>query len=133
MTSPVDRLRDVRVLVVEDDDLGAMALEDTLLDLGCRPVGSVGDAGRIVAEARRTGAEVATLDVQLNGQSSYGPALELLGCGVAVVFVTGYTRPPHCPAQLEAVPLVVKPFSSAQLAAAIARALERPRREGLRT
>lgn len=85
-----DALAGLRVLVVEDDAMLAMALDLTLSDLGCHVVGlasSVGEAAPLAHEAVIDGA---ILDINLAGEKVYPIADILTGRGIPFVFTTGY-------------------------------------------
>jgi CheY-like chemotaxis protein len=83
-------LHGLRVLLVEDEPLIALALEDELRDLGCEVVGpafSLAAAVQLAGDATLNGA---ILDVNLGGQKVY-PAADLLAArNLPFIFVTGY-------------------------------------------
>lgn len=77
-----------RVLVVEDEVLIGMVLEDILDMLGCRLAGYATSLTEAVVAAG-TELDLAILDVNLGGDSSFGLADELRARGVSVIFATG--------------------------------------------
>jgi CheY-like chemotaxis protein len=83
-----------QVLVVEDEALLAMMIEDGLLGAGAEvvgPVGSVGEALRLIERAAsRGGLAAAVLDLNLNGEMVAPVADRLAVLGVPFVFATGY-------------------------------------------
>lgn len=79
-----------RVLVVEDEMLVLMAIEDMLTDLGCTAISVAGDLDKALALIAAEKFDLATLDVNLNGQRSYPAARALSDAGVPFAFSTGY-------------------------------------------
>ena len=88
------RLRDERILVVEDEPLVSMLVEDELRGAGAEvlgPVPTVRDALRLVeAAAADGGISAAVLDINLDGQRVAPVADRLAALGVPFVFATGY-------------------------------------------
>ena len=79
-----------RVLVVEDEMLVLMAIEDMLADLGCTSIAVAGNIDRAMELVSTKTFDLATLDVNLNGQRSYPVAKALSEAGVPFAFSTGY-------------------------------------------
>ena len=124
----VDRLRGLRVLLVEDEPLVALDIEAELLELGLEVVGpasTVGMAEQIVAER---GFDLALLDANLNGESVEQLAAQVAALGVPFAFATGYGREALPPAFRDA-PLLAKPFDRARLRATLDELLDRGARE----
>lgn len=124
-------LADLSCLVVEDNMIMALDAEELLLAHGMAAVFtavSVADAARLVAAER---IDVAMLDVNLGGETSFGLLAALNGKGVPYVFVTGYGEtldlPPEAAPGTEAIK---KPFDAHAVVSAIARAAARARRSG---
>ena len=67
-----------------------MALEDMLADLGCTSVSVAGNIDRALDLIATKAFDLATLDVNLNGQRSYPIAQALSDQGVPFAFSTGY-------------------------------------------
>jgi len=112
------KLAGLRVMVLEDEPIIALAAEDLLLDLGARPL----LADRLAeAEAhRQAGAfDAAILDINIHGQRSYDFARALLAEGVPFIFATGYGAG-GLPALLGDVPTLTKPYGAAELREAFA-------------
>jgi DNA-binding response OmpR family regulator len=85
-----DDIQGLRVLVVEDDSLICLLLEDMLLELGCRVVGTAADVKRAIDLARREeSVDVAILDVNLGGRQVFPVAEVLAERGVPFLFATG--------------------------------------------
>jgi len=79
-----------RVLVVEDEMLVLMAIEDMLADLGCTSISVAGNLDKALALIEVERFDIATLDINLNGQRSYTVAEALSNAGVPFAFSTGY-------------------------------------------
>lgn len=67
-----------------------MALEDMLADLGCTSVSVAGNIDRALHLIATNVFDLATLDVNLNGQRSYPVAKALRDHGIPFAFSTGY-------------------------------------------
>jgi CheY-like chemotaxis protein len=114
----------LQILVVEDESMVAMMIEDMLEDLGHHVVATVGrmpDASELVLSA---GADLAILDVNLNGAETYPLAASLASRKIPVIFATGYGSLGIKP-EWSSVPVLQKPFESRELAEAIDHAIRR--------
>ncbi len=67
-----------------------MAIQDMLADLGCTAVSVAGNLDKALALIATETFDLATLDVNLNGQKSYPAAQALSEAGVPFAFSTGY-------------------------------------------
>ncbi len=67
-----------------------MAIEDMLFDLGCTAISVAGNINTALDMIETKEFDVATLDVNLNGQRSYPVAKALSDHGVPFAFSTGY-------------------------------------------
>jgi CheY-like chemotaxis protein len=108
-----------RVLVIEDEMLVLMTLEDMLADLGCTSLavaGNLDKALRLIATQRF---DLATLDVNLNGEPSYPAARALIQAGVPFAFSTGYGEHGVDEGYCDR-PVLNKPFSGPQLVRVLA-------------
>ena len=105
----------LRILLVEDEMLVAMNIEDMLLALGHEVAGI---AGRLAQEGQF---DVAMLDVNLAGESSFPIADVLRDRGIPFVFATGYGAD-GLAAEYRTAPLLQKPFRSGDLEKALAAA-----------
>ncbi|MBC7905561.1 MAG: response regulator [Rhodospirillaceae bacterium] len=83
-------LAGLRVLVVEDDAMLAMALEMTLSDLGCEVVGLASNLTDAAPLAREATIDGAILDVNLSGEQVFPVADILAARNIPFVFATGY-------------------------------------------
>lgn len=104
----------LRVLVVEDEALVAMALEDFLAELGCNVVATAARLEEALQAARTAAVDVAVLDINLAGRLSY-PVAEILSTrGIPFIFATGYGAAGVPPAWSTA-PVLPKPFHQRDL------------------
>ena len=78
-----------RVLVVEDEEIIAMALEDVLIEMGCTVIGPVSGIADAVARIREETIDAAIVDLNIVGGQSYTVAEALLDIGVPFLFCTG--------------------------------------------
>lgn len=83
-------LAGLRVLVVEDDAMLAMALEMALSDLGCEVVGLASNLADAAPLATQAAIDGAILDVNLAGEKVYPIADILAARHIPFVFATGY-------------------------------------------
>ena len=91
-----------------------MALEDMLGDLGCTSITVAGNVERALALIASQSFDLATLDVNLNGQRSYPVAKALTEAGVPFTFSTGYGEHGVDEGYGDH-PVLNKPFDAAQL------------------
>jgi CheY-like chemotaxis protein len=112
-----------RVLVVEDEMMVAWLLEDMLADLGCAVVGPAGSVNQALAMIDAGEAiDVAVLDVNLNGQTSYPVADALAARGVPFVFSTGYDKD-RLLEDYRTFPVLQKPYHQSELGDTLAKLL----------
>lgn len=83
-----------RLLIVEDDALIAALIEDMLIELGCRVVGSVSSVSAALERLDTLGSALdgAMLDANLGGEPVYPVAARLAAMRVPFAFVSGYGR-----------------------------------------
>jgi CheY-like chemotaxis protein len=118
-------LQKFRILVAEDEALLAMLLEDMLREIGCESVRWVATAEEGIALADTVDVDVALLDVNLNGVPSFALAECLAARGIPIVFSTGYAEV-DLPERWRGRPLAAKPYTTADLVAALTSALNDP-------
>jgi len=114
------RLRGRRILVVEDEDMLAQCLSETLQDNGAvvvGPAGRLADAMTLVDADHAL--EAVILDVNLAGESAYPLADRLIDRGVPLLLTSGYDRS-STPARYADVAYCTKPFGTAQVVQALA-------------
>jgi CheY-like chemotaxis protein len=83
----------LRLLVVEDEAMIAMAMEDMLTDLGCIVVDVAGSLAQALnrLDGLADGLDGAILDVNLGGGETVYPVADALAVrGVPFIFATGY-------------------------------------------
>lgn len=118
-------LQDLRVLVVENDEMSAALLQMQLVQAGAVVVGlaaTVADSLRLLQE---TSPDVALLDYRLaRNETSEPVAAALAAAGVPFVLATGMTAD-QLPASMRAGVLLVKPYLSVDLSQALLRAVGR--------
>ncbi len=83
-------LSGLKILVVEDEPLLAMALEDTLIDFGCAVVGPAHSLSCGLQLVEHHAIDGAILDVNLAGEKVFPLADLLVQRCVPFVYVTGY-------------------------------------------
>jgi CheY-like chemotaxis protein len=111
-----------RVLVVEDEMIVAWLLEDMLADLGCAVVGPAGSVNQALAMIDAEAIDVAVLDVNLDGQTSYPVADALAARGVPFVFSTGYDKD-RLLEGYRTFPVLQKPYHQSELGDTLAKLL----------
>jgi CheY-like chemotaxis protein len=118
---PRSDLPGARVLVVEDHWHVASAMKSLLEVEGAAvigPVATTADAHRLATEQEL---DLAVVDINLRGETSYALIDQLYGLGVPVVVVTGYAVLPQLTEKVAAV--LQKPLNGVELLAALRRAL----------
>src|ERR1700676_2381306 len=107
-----------RVLVVEDEGLVSMLIEDMLTDMGHEGGAVAARMGDALEAARTDLFDIAIIDVNLDGQSSYPIADLLKARGIPFVFATGYGGK-GLDAKYAATPTLAKPFTQSDLKVAL--------------
>jgi DNA-binding response OmpR family regulator len=114
-----------RVLIIEDEMLIALMLQDMVADAGFAVEGIATSLPAGIDLARSANAQLAILDINLNGEEAWPIADILRARGVRLIFSTGYGASSLKP-EYEYIPKLVKPYEQANLAAAIQAAFNRP-------
>ncbi len=112
-------LSGLRILVVEDELLIALALEDILLSLACEVVGPIGNVGEALELAQTEPFDGALLDVNVRGQLVYPVAEALMARRVPIIFCSGYSDTAIMPARFRSLPQVPKPYDDGVLMSAM--------------
>jgi CheY-like chemotaxis protein len=112
-----------RVLVIEDEWAIRMMIEDALAELGCAVAGTAVRVDEALAKAGSAGIDLAVVDVNLDGGSSYEVADALNARGIPFVFATGYGSA-GLRADYPGVPVLNKPFEPRELERALMKALQ---------
>jgi CheY-like chemotaxis protein len=107
-------LTGLRLLVVEDEMLVALALEEMLGDFGCVVVDVAGTLDRGLALADELTIDGAILDINLCGEKVFPLAERLAERGVPFVFCTAYGASALPPSFAEA-PTLTKPYDAPRL------------------
>jgi two-component sensor histidine kinase/CheY-like chemotaxis protein len=118
------KLRDKRILVVEDEYLVAEEMADRLRAAGCLvsgPFGTLIEALRVAATDDLDGA---VLDINLNGDLVWPAAHALRARGIPLIFSTGYSETIRPPPELQDALQVEKPVRREQLLSALAAVVE---------
>jgi CheY-like chemotaxis protein len=116
------RLKGLRVVVVEDETLVAILLEDMLAELGCTVLGTAHRVGKALELIAATTPDAAVLDVNIAGDEVYPVAEALAARNVPIVFATGYGARGLTDAWRDR-PIVQKPFHMEHLLQGLLRAL----------
>ncbi len=116
--SAADKVRGMRLIIVEDAVLLAMELEAGLEEAGAVIVGSAALVDEAMALVDLP-MDAAVLDCNLNGASVLPVAQALAARGVPFLFATGYGENRGAPEGFDA-PIVRKPYDVAEIAAALA-------------
>jgi|EndMetStandDraft_9_1072997.scaffolds.fasta_scaffold03503_5 CheY-like chemotaxis protein len=101
------------VFIVEDDELSALTMKDFVEGLGCEVVGHARTLEQALALAAQSEFDIALLDIDLDGETSYALAQWLALREVPFVFTTGKAE--GGPAWCRDRPRVLKPFSGTLL------------------
>ncbi len=111
-----------RVLVVEDEMMVLLYIEDILAYLGCANISSAGTVDSALALVDGKRFDLAMLDVNLNGQTSYPIADALVAQNIPFIFSTGYSND-RLAERFGDRPVLKKPYSEQELGAALAKLL----------
>lgn len=111
-----------QVMVVEDEMLVALLVEETLADAGCTVIGPFARVQDALAAAQHHQLDLALLDVNVAGETSFPIAQALEARGVPFLFVTGYGKS-ALPQDRPDWDAVVKPFIPEHLTERLARLL----------
>ena len=99
-----------RLLVVEDSYLLVLTLESMCEKLGWQIVGPASRLDEAMAMARTETFDAALLDVNLDGEMSWGVADVLAARGIPFAFSTGYDQTNMLPKHLAGSLVVAKPY-----------------------
>lgn len=117
-------LTGLKVFLVEDEGFVALMMEDMLQDLGCEIAASAAQLPEARKIAATVEADVAVLDVNLDGQPVFSVAEILRERRIPLVFSTGYGAS-GLPPEFAGHPVLGKPFLIGELQKKIASALGR--------
>ena len=119
MVSPQAR---ASVLLVEDEALIRMLFAENLVGLGHTIAAEAGNLASGLTFAKERDYQLAILDVNLNGRSSFPIADVVRARGKALLFVTGYGSS-GLAADYKGAAVLQKPFGPTELSEAISSAL----------
>lgn len=106
----------LRILALEDEPIVGLALEDLLREVGAEVY--LAQHNSEVPELLQTRHfDLAILDVNVHGESSYVVAGRIRARSIPIIFATGYGTVTH-PVELADCPTVTKPYSLEGLEAA---------------
>jgi len=111
-------LRDVEVLVLEDDFYLADDAKHTLEDAGARVVGPFADPAEAVSAAGARKPGCALVDINLGGGPNFTAAHALRAMGVPIIFLTGYDTE-VIPEDLRDAPCLQKPIEPHRILKAV--------------
>jgi CheY-like chemotaxis protein len=112
-----------RVLLLEDEFVIALDAEQILKDLGAHHVETASTLSEAEERSREEHFDLALLDVNINGEMSFGLAESLRARGVAVVFATGYELKGRAIPNVDTAVCVSKPYTSERIRQALCAAL----------
>ena len=119
----MSKLAGASILLLEDEYMIALDAEQSLRDFGAARV----EIASTLREAETLAAaghfDVALLDVNINGQMSFGLAESLRQRGVPVVFATGYELKGREALPTEVGIIISKPYTKERLRDALSSAL----------
>lgn len=108
----------LRIFVVEDEMMIVMMVEDIVADLGHQLAGVAMRLPQAAELAKTVDADVALLDINLDGRKSFPVAEVLRERGVKLIFASGYGSSGLEPPFLNEL-IIKKPFEAADLDRAI--------------
>jgi CheY-like chemotaxis protein len=106
-----------RILLAEDELLVAAEIELMLAELGCEVVGPVATVAEVERLAGAEPLDCALLDVNLRGEQVFSAVPALHARKIPVVLSSGYHSPARFPQGFRQLPVLVKPYDRAELAA----------------
>jgi CheY-like chemotaxis protein len=121
----MQNLDGARVLLLEDEFLIALDAEQILKELGVLHVETAATLSEAETRAREGRFDIALLDVNINGQMSFGLADSLRARGVRVVFATGYELKDSAISEVGTEHSVTKPYTSDRLRQVLCAAMAR--------
>ena len=122
-TTPNARLVGLKVLVVEDEPVIAIALEEMLKAIGCSVVWHANGVTEALAMMRDQKPDCAVLDLYLGGELAYPIARWLDAARIPFIFAKGYGRRTIL-GEWASRPAIQKPFSIRALRAKLEAALD---------
>jgi len=124
VTDSSQSLKGTRVLLIEDEALVAMLVEDMLADQGCSVVATGARLEEALLHAKDVNLQfdVALVDLNLAGESTFAVASALAERNIPFAFSTGYGVN-GLPPEWRDRPTLQKPFTSEDMARVLGKAL----------
>lgn len=116
------------VLLLEDEYLIAMDAEQTLTSFGVGKVNVVNTLEDAAKAAADDSIDVAILDININGRSSFEVAERLREKGTPIIFASGYGSRKRHGAVVEDAIYLNKPYTKEALRESLLAALQKSRR-----
>jgi CheY-like chemotaxis protein len=107
-----------RVLIIEDEVMIALSIEEALEEPGFEVAGTATRVDQALEMVESIAFDIAILDVNLALEKSFPVADLLASKGARFIFMTGY-GPDGTEGRYDSVPVVFKPFQTADLATAL--------------
>jgi CheY-like chemotaxis protein len=117
----------IKVLIVEDEPVISFVMEDIINNLGYEVVAKTATLSESEQVAASIDVNLAILDINLYGKTTYALAEILLNRGIPFIFVTGH-QGNEMPKSLSQTIKISKPFSSSDISSAIAKAMSQDER-----
>jgi DNA-binding response OmpR family regulator len=118
----------VSVLLLEDEYLIAMDAEQTLMSFGVAKVTVVNTLEEAAKAAADESVDVAILDININGKSSFEVAERLRDRGTPIIFASGYGSRKRQGAAMQDAIYLNKPYTKEALRESLVAALQKSRR-----
>lgn len=99
-----------RALILEDSLIIAMEAEEVLREIGVETIEITSNLEQAIEAVSVSMYDFALLDVNLGEAMSFGFARSLIDRGIPFGFVSGYSDTLDFPADMQGMPLLVKPF-----------------------
>ena len=103
-------MKNLSILVVEDEMMVLLMIEDMLEDFGCETCASAATCDQAFQHLGERNFDAAILDINLNGERSDEIARSLIENGTSFMFCSGNSVD-DLPAQFRKYPFLRKPFS----------------------
>ena len=110
-----------RVLVVEDDCIIGSSISDELSEFGFAVIGPADNLTDAIAMAASSFLDCALIDIALGGESALPVAHILMDRNIPFAFMTGESE--SAEATFKDIPMLLKPFTVAELRLALERVL----------
>ncbi len=124
MTNMAELLCDKTILIVEDEPLIAAYVADLLGDMGCKSVIAVHSVAKAAAKLNENKPDLALLNLQLDGEMSYGLAEMLVAKSVPLIFATGHDAG-TVEKEWASYPCLLKPYSADVFSATVAQVFKK--------